>query len=229
MGCRGERGEAVATPVRALQLPCCPSARPNRCSLPHAATRSSSVLVAAIGLLLAGAAPAGAQAADPRLLGSAGRGLAADAPDAARPARSTNRSATRRSTVACNGDPWAEPNIGRPQLSTDRKTVTVAVNTPMPTGPCSVAWSVRQPNGDDGPTGQFGFTVLTSPTPAGGSTATTTPGDTTPPATTAPAASSSGSSDEHRARRVRRLGRRDVARPDRCRRSAWPCCSARSC
>ena len=81
--------------------------------------------------------------------------------------------------VACNGDPWAEPNIGRPQLSADQKTVTVAVNTPMPTGPCNVAWSVRQPNGDDGPSGQFGFTVLTSPTPAGGSTASTTPGGST--------------------------------------------------
>jgi copper transport protein len=153
-----------------------------------------SVLVAAIGLLLAGAAPAGAQA-ETLVSSDPPDGASLQTPPTQLVLTFDQPIGDSTVAVACNGDPWAEPNIGRPQLSTDQKTVTVAVNTPMPTGPCSVAWSVRQPNGDDGPTGQFGFTVLTSPTPAGGSTATTTPGGTTPPATTAPAASSSGSSE----------------------------------
>ena len=186
-----------------------------------------SVLVAAIGLLLAGAAPAGAQA-ETLVSSDPPDGASLQTPPTQLVLTFDQPIGDSTVAVACNGDPWAEPNIGRPQLSADQKTVTVAVNTPMPTGPCSVAWSVRQPNGDDGPTGQFGFTVLTSPTPAGGSTATTTPGGTTPPATTAPAASSSGSSESTCSTRpTSPTGRRGSAA--RCPCSAWPCCSARWC
>jgi copper transport protein len=102
-------------------------------------------------------------------------------------------------SVACNGDPWAEPNVGRAETSADRLHVTLAIVTPMPAGDCNVSWSVRQPNGEDGPTGGFSFKVLSSPTPAGGSTPTSTAaGGSTAPTTTAapgaPAGTSGGGS-----------------------------------
>jgi copper transport protein len=102
-------------------------------------------------------------------------------------------------TLACNGDPWVEPNVGRTTTSADKLTVTLAILTPMPAGECNVSWSTQQPNGDDGATGRFSFKVQTSPTPPPGSTPTTTPGatvattTTTVPATTG---SSDGSTDE---------------------------------
>jgi copper transport protein len=152
-----------------------------------------AALVAVVGLL-AGATPAGAQTATL---------VSSDPPDGAQLETPPTQLVLTFDqpigdstvSVACNGDPWAEPNIGRPQLGADQMTINVAINTPMPAGPCNVAWAVRQPNGDEGPGGQFGFVVLSSPTPAGGSTASTTPGGSTTPTTVAPATSSSGSSD----------------------------------
>ncbi len=168
---------------------------PARTGVPRRTLRLAiGVLVAAIGLLLAGATPAGAQA-ESLVSSDPPDGASLQTPPTQLVLAFDQPIGDSTVAVACNGDPWAEPNIGRPQTGADGKTVTVAVNVPMPTGPCSVAWSVRQPNGDDGPTGQFGFTVLTSPTPAGGSTASTTPGGSTAPTTTTPAASSSGSSE----------------------------------
>ncbi len=105
-------------------------------------------------------------------------------------------------TLACNGDPWVEPNVGRAQTSADQLTVTLAIVTPMPAGECNVSWSAQQPNGDDGATGRFSFTVQTSPTPPPGSTPATTPGGSAATTTTAaPAAGSSsggssGTSDD---------------------------------
>jgi copper transport protein len=151
-----------------------------------------AALVAAVGLL-AGAAPAGAQA-ETLVSSDPADGAQLPTPPTQLVLSFDQPIGDSTVSVACNGDPWAEPNIGRPQLGADQKTLTVVVNTPMPTGPCNVAWSVRQPNGDDGPSGRFEFTVLSSPTPAGGSTAATTPGATTAPTTTAPAATSTSSS-----------------------------------
>jgi copper transport protein len=151
-----------------------------------------AALVAAVGLL-AGAAPAGAQA-ETLVSSDPADGAQLQTPPTQLVLSFDQPIGDSTVSIACNGDPWAEPNIGRPQLGADQKTVTVVVNTPMPTGSCNVAWSVRQPNGDDGPSGRFEFTVLSSPTPAGGSTASTTPGATTAPTTTAPAATSTSSS-----------------------------------
>jgi copper transport protein len=101
-------------------------------------------------------------------------------------------------TLACNGDPWVEPNVGRATTSTDALTVTLAIVTPMPAGQCNVSWSAQQPNGDDGATGRFSFRVQTSPTPPPGSTPSTTPGATVATTTTAAPATtgSSGGSDD---------------------------------
>jgi copper transport protein len=102
-------------------------------------------------------------------------------------------------TLACNGDPWVEPNVGRATTSPDALTVTLSIVTPMPAGECNVSWSAQQPNGDDGATGRFSFKVQTSPTPPPGSTPSTTPGATVATTTTTVAAttgSASGSDDE---------------------------------
>jgi copper transport protein len=99
-------------------------------------------------------------------------------------------------TLACNGDPWVEPNVGRANTSADQLTVTLAILTPMPAGECNVSWSAQQPNGDDGATGRFSFKVQTSPTQPQGSTPATTPGTGgTAVTTTTAAPATSGSSD----------------------------------
>jgi copper transport protein len=158
-----------------------------------------AALAAALGVLLLGAAPAAAQTAS-LVSSDPADGTSLQTPPTQLVLTFDQAIGDSTVSVACNGDPWAEPNIGRPQLGADQKTVTVAINVPMPAGPCNVAWSVRQPNGDDGPNGRFNFTVLTSPTTTPGSTPTTVPGDTaspttttTPPVTTG---TSSGGSDK---------------------------------
>ena len=215
MGCRGDRGPAPSgappgeTVAVRRPLPCCPSARPNRCSPPHAAAPAGRARAVVGSCWPAG--PGGRADGVARLLGSPPTARSCRRP---RPARPDVRPADRRLHVVgrLQRRPWAEPNIGRPQLGADQTTVNVAINTPMPTGPCNVAWSVRQPNGDDGPNGRFGFVVLSSPTPAGGSTASTTPGGSTTPTTVAPADRRRARRCQHGARCVGRVGRRDVAR-----------------
>ena len=85
-------------------------------------------------------------------------------------------------TMTCDGNPFVAPNVGETVRSDDGRTLTVPILVPMPAGDCNVSWTTLQPTGEDGASGVFGFTVLTSPTPS--------PGDTTP----------DGSSATHRAR-----------------------------
>lgn len=88
-------------------------------------------------------------------------------------------------TMACNGDPFGEPNTSRPEVGGDGLTLRVDILQPMPAGTCNVAWSVTPPEGAPNANGRFSFTVLNSPTTVPG---TTTPGGTTPAATTPVAA-----------------------------------------
>ncbi|HQV57264.1 MAG TPA: copper resistance protein CopC, partial [Ilumatobacteraceae bacterium] len=82
--------------------------------------------------------------------------------------------------LSCSGQPI---QLGSPQLAADTVTLTVAVPSALPSGNCTVAWSVSQPDGTDGGSGKFDFTLkgaavaTTAPaatsTPLGDSTATT--------------------------------------------------------
>jgi copper transport protein len=169
---------------------------PARTGVPRRTLRLVIVALAAmVGVLLSGATPAGAQASS-LVSSDPADGTELQTPPTQLVLTFDQPIGDSTVSVACNGDPWAEPNIGRPQLGADQITVTVAINTPMPAGTCNVAWSVRQPNGDDGPSGRFEFRVLTSPTP--GSTPDTTPSGSaaTTPTTAAPTSSTGSSGNE---------------------------------
>ena len=136
--------------------------------------------------------------------------------------------------VACNGDPFTEPNIGRPEVGRRRADAAPSqILRPMPVGHVQRGVDAStSPTARTAPNGRFSFTVLNSPTPTPGAT---TPGDgptatgTTPPSTTA-----AGGSDVGRRARPACSTRRTspTVRPGSaacCRRSASPSCSARSC
>ena len=190
MGCRGERGRRSGRHPAHYLVPVVPA----RTGVPRRLLRLViAALAAVIGVLLVGAVPAGAQSAS-LVSSDPADGASLQTPPAQLVLTFDQEIGDSTVSVACNSDPWAEPNIGRPELGADKKSVTVAIVKPMPVGSCNVAWSVRLPNGDDGPSGRFDFTVLTSPTPAAGSTPTTTPGGSTAPTTTAAAAPTTGTS-----------------------------------
>jgi copper transport protein len=72
-------------------------------------------------------------------------------------------------TLTC-GDPGAVQSIGPASVLSDQVTVQVPVPTPVPKGPCSVTWRVKDLSLQPAGSASFGFTVLASGGAATGDT-----------------------------------------------------------
>ena len=179
-----------------------------------------AVLAAVAGALLLGTGPAHAQVADLQST-SPEDGAELESPPTQVVLTFDGPVGDSTVTMACAGDPFVPPNTGAVVRSADGRTLTVPILVPMPASECNVTWSTLQPSGEDGAEGSFGFTVLNSTTPS--------PDDTTPGSSgsTPTGGERAGIHDRtvdgrgqrrrchlvHRAGRVGRLGRGDLARP----------------
>ena len=84
--------------------------------------------------------------------------------------------------LSCSFQPQ---DTGVPELDDDRLIATVAVNTPVPKGACTIAWSLRDGTGETLLSSTTSFTVTTDP-PAQAATEPTTVGGSTVPTTSDP-------------------------------------------
>ena len=132
-----------------------------------------AALVAALGALLLGAAPAGAQQAGLEESEPAD-GAELDEPPSQIVLRfDAEIGNANLVTVSCGNNPFTA--LSQPTRSDDNRTLTVEVLEPMPAGTCNVAWTVSEPSGEVGASGRFSFEILTSPI---STTPTTVPGTT---------------------------------------------------
>jgi copper transport protein len=85
-------------------------------------------------------------------------------------------------SVACgsggDNDPFTA--LGDPVVGPNGRTLTVAIEQPIPAGRCQVSWQASEPSGEPGIDGNFSFSVQETPPTLPGDTAA--PGSTTPPA-----------------------------------------------
>lgn len=84
--------------------------------------------------------------------------------------------------LSCSFQPQ---DTGEPELDDDRLIATVAVNTPVPKGACTIAWSLRNGAGETLLSSTTSFTVTSDPPPQA-VTDTTAPGGSTVTGTTDP-------------------------------------------
>ena len=205
-------------------------ARPNRCSRPHAAARSSPSLAAVAGARPCSAARAGRRPGVRR----SWRASRPTAPSSTSRRREIVLHVRRRGRQRQPGHAWpatatrsrrsSQPTAQRRQPDADRRDPRADAGRARATSRGRSA----QPSGEAGASDRFSFEILV--VAASSTTATTVA--RRHDRRRRPTAADDAADQSTRRRRRSTPRRSPTARPGSggcCRRSAWPCCSARSC